>query len=85
MHGGKRKGAGRKAGPITSRVKMGISISLENAEWLRGKKKEGKNISMLIDKALDEYKSGNIDFLIRQIRVQDHTLLNEIVDRLFVR
>lgn len=52
-HGGKRKGAGRKAGSTTDNVKMGISISRKNAEWLKVKKSHGFNISRLIDKALD--------------------------------
>lgn len=53
MRGGKRKGAGRKAGSTTTdNVKMGVSISRKNAEWLRTKKSHGFNISRLIDKAL---------------------------------
>lgn len=52
-HGGKRKGAGRKAGPTTDNVKLGISISRENAEWLR---KQNKQISRLIDLAIDAWR-----------------------------
>lgn len=47
------KGAGRKIGSTKDRVKLGISISRENAEWLRDKKRHGFNISSLIDKALE--------------------------------
>lgn len=50
--GGKRKGAGRKVGPTTDNIKMGISISRDNAEWLRDQKKHGKNISSVIDIAI---------------------------------
>jgi len=49
-HGGKRKGAGRKVGSIIDNVKMGISISRENAEWLRSKKQPN---SWLIEKAIN--------------------------------
>lgn len=55
-HGGKREGAGRKAGPTTDNVKMGISISRENADWLKTMKKQGKSISRLIDMAIDEWR-----------------------------
>jgi len=55
-HGGKRKGAGRKPGPTTDNVKMGISISLNNAEWLRAEKERGKSISRLIDMALTAWR-----------------------------
>ena len=47
------KGAGRKPGTTKDRVKLGISISRENAEWLRDKKSHGHNISRIIDDALE--------------------------------
>lgn len=55
-HGGKRKGAGRKPGSKVDNVKLGISISKENAEWLKAMKKQGKSISRLIDMALTAWR-----------------------------
>jgi hypothetical protein len=51
-HGGKREGAGAPLGPRTDNVKLGVSISRENAEWLKAQKAKGKSISRLIDMAL---------------------------------
>lgn len=48
-HGGNRKGAGAPTGPRTDNVKLGISISRKNAEWLRNKP---QGVSWLIDKAI---------------------------------
>jgi hypothetical protein len=52
-HGGKREGAGAPTGPRTDNVKLGISISRKNADWLKAEKSKGKSISRLIDMALD--------------------------------
>lgn len=57
-HGGKREGAGPPTGPRTDNVKMGISISRTNANWLRKQKDIGRNISRLIDAALDFYRKA---------------------------
>ncbi len=51
-HGGKRAGAGRKVGPTTDNVKMGISISKNNALWLAEQRAAGKKISWIIDRAI---------------------------------
>ena len=51
MRGGARKGAGRKAGPTTDHVKVGIRLSQINNKWIRAQK--GKGISRLINMALD--------------------------------
>ncbi len=51
------KRAGRKPGTTKDRVKLGISISRGNAEWLRGKKDQGHNISTMIDRALSPWIS----------------------------
>ena len=56
MRGGKREGAGRKTGSTLGNVKMGISISKKNAEWLKHQKKYGKNISSIIDKAITAWR-----------------------------
>lgn len=60
-HGGKRTpGPGKKigapTGSRTDKVKLGISISRENAEWLKAEKKRGKSISHLIDAALTAWR-----------------------------
>jgi len=58
MRGGKRTGAGRRDGSTTTdNVKMGISISRDNAEWLREQKKHGKNISRMIDLAVSAWRN----------------------------
>lgn len=49
---------GRPTGSKTDNVKLGISISRKNAEWLRGKK--GKNVSGLIDMAIDRFRGGGV-------------------------
>jgi hypothetical protein len=58
-HGGKREGAGRKPGPSSGRVKMGISISSKNAEWLKEQKAKGRSISRLIDMALCLFRGSD--------------------------
>ncbi len=56
MRGGKREGAGPPTGKRTDNVKMGISISRRNAEWLKSEKKQGKSISRIIDIALNSWQ-----------------------------
>lgn len=50
------KGAGRKPGSTKDRAKLGISISRENAEWLREKKAQNHNISDIIDRAVSRVR-----------------------------
>lgn len=59
-HGGKRSGAGRKPGSASENVKMGVSVSIKNAEWLRYKKSHGFNISWLVDEAIDLLRASEI-------------------------
>lgn len=47
------RGAGRKLGSTKGRVKLGISISAENAEWLRSERGRGYSISRTLDLLLD--------------------------------
>lgn len=51
------RGAGRKSGSTKDRVKLGISISRKNADWLRDQKGHGKSISRIIDDALERARS----------------------------
>ena len=55
--GGKRDGAGRSVGSTKDRVKLGVSISRENAEWLREQKDRGRNISTVIDEAIEQMRN----------------------------
>lgn len=54
----KRK-RGRPFGTTKDRVKIGTTISRENAEWISEQKKRGKAVSFLIDAALDKLREGN--------------------------
>lgn len=47
---------GRPVGTTKNRVKIGTTISRENAEWIAEQKKLGKVISFLIDAALSKLR-----------------------------
>ena len=53
MSSGKRPGAGRPAGTTKGRVKIGTTVSRDNADWLEKMKQAGHDKSRLIDKGLD--------------------------------
>jgi len=58
MRGGARQGSGRKTGSTNDRVKLGISVSKKNADWLRAQKAVGFNMSTLIDRELDKLRAN---------------------------
>ena len=59
MSGGKRPGAGRPAGTTKGRVKIGTTVSTENADWLEKMKLAGHEKARLIDKGLDKLREEN--------------------------
>ena len=53
MSGGRREGSGRKDGSTKGRVKVNLSLSSVNTEWLQTVKARGIKISSVVDRLLD--------------------------------